>query len=233
MLLPPPLIECQQLGSAHCHNHTVDRLPWAVLTQELQERDPARGVRGLVRVLRRIAARRVEKDGLIGEPPVTTARAPNTTQRLLAKLLGEGKVQSRVHQHGGLARAGRSDDHVPRQIVETRTVTPRLERLQSLVEALGKLRGLTGSGAGALHVRCRTGLFGDFLGKTLVVLCVAHLSEQHVERVQRHENENRDQAFHDSLERLGVAKGEIRPGEPDDERQEQQPEGDQHGAVSE
>ena len=71
-----------------------------------------------VGVLRRVAAGGVEKHRFVGEPPVAVARAADAAQRAFPDALLERKLQSGIDERRRLARPGRADDHVPRQVVE-------------------------------------------------------------------------------------------------------------------
>ena len=113
----------------------------AVLAQ--QARNSAQPALSDVRVgiLRRVAAGGVEKDRFVGEPPVAIARAADAAQRALADALLERELQPGVEQRRRLARTGRADDDVPRQIVEAVTAAPLLlERRDRLFEPLAQLR---------------------------------------------------------------------------------------------
>ncbi len=103
-----------QLVQPDRDQHPVDRLQRAMLAQQGEEALPGAGIGDRVGVLGRIAPRRVDDGGFVGEPEVEIARAADPLQRRV----GEGKAQAGIEQGGGLAGAGRSDDHVPGAAVE-------------------------------------------------------------------------------------------------------------------
>lgn len=112
----------QQLLHAERHQHAVDGLASAEAPQQVQEARPCGTVLCRVAFLRGVAAGGVQQHGLVGEPPVAVARAADATDRRLAELGGQRKVEARVDQRRGLARTRRADDEVPGQLVD---VAPR------------------------------------------------------------------------------------------------------------
>src|SRR6185312_6254910 len=118
--------------------------------QQLQEGAPAGGVGLRIRVLGRVAACRIQEDRLVGEPPIAVSCTADAAHGLLAELLREREMQAGVDEHGGLARARRSDDDVPGQVVETRRalLARLLERLDRLLEPLLELRRIRRAAAG-------------------------------------------------------------------------------------
>src|SRR5882757_3629934 len=120
MLLALSLAQHQKIRGADRNDHTVDGLMAPKLAQQLQELGPARGVRPGVRILSRVAPRGIEQDRLVRKPPVAVARPADATQRFLAEFLRERKIQAGIHQYRGLPGAWRSDDDVPRQLIEIR-----------------------------------------------------------------------------------------------------------------
>ncbi len=110
-----------QVGQADRHQHAVQRLPPAVLLQHAQEAEPGGGIDRGVAVLRRVASGGIDQHGLVGEPPVAVARAADTADAVrgaLPGLVGEREVQAAIDQRGGLAGAGRADEHVPGKLVQ-------------------------------------------------------------------------------------------------------------------
>ncbi|MNG95652.1 hypothetical protein D3C79_546940 [compost metagenome] len=108
----------QQVRQADGDERTVDRAARALGLEQVEEAQPGRLVDLGVAVLGGVAAGSVEQHRLVGEPPVAVARAADTADGALAQLRGQREVQARIDQRGGLARTGRADDHVPRQLVE-------------------------------------------------------------------------------------------------------------------
>ena len=94
----------EQLAHAHRDDHAVQRLLGAVLEQRLEERHP------LVVIVRLggVAARGVEEDGLVGEPPVAVARAAHAAHAAALRIEVR-ELEAGVAQRGGLAGAGRAD----------------------------------------------------------------------------------------------------------------------------
>src|SRR6185369_17398623 len=90
-------------------------------------------------------AGRVDQDGVVAEPPVAVARPADAAQAFLPEALLQGKAQPRVLQRGGLAGAGRPDDHVPGKPGEGRSAplaARLLEHGERLGEALAQARDL-------------------------------------------------------------------------------------------
>ena len=178
-------------------------------------------------ILRGVAARRVEQDRLVREPPVAVARAADAAQRLLAELLRQRKVQAGVHQHRGLARARRADDDVPRQLVEIRRALARCDFLSASIASSKRLRSCAASARAA---RAASHLAGILRAATsdaslLARACAAQLLELQQRRPRRRRSpesttQPRDRAF----ERLVLREREVRAREPDQQRQQQQPE---------
>ena len=86
----------------------------AVLLEHVEEGDPL----VVVVVLGRVAARRVEEDGLVGEPPVAVARAADAAHAAAAARVEGREGEARLLERGRLSGARRADDHVPGQRVE-------------------------------------------------------------------------------------------------------------------
>ena len=108
----------QQIGDADGHHHAVDRLTGAVFFQQRDEALPLAGVFFALAFLRGVAAGGVEQHGVVGKPPVAVAGAAHAAQRGFAEAIRQREVQAGVDQRGGLAGAGRADDHIPRQLVQ-------------------------------------------------------------------------------------------------------------------
>lgn len=90
--------------------------------------------------------------------------SPHATNGTRAKLGCEWKMQTRVDQRGGLARTGRADDHVPRQLIQiTPLITAQTGLFQQgkrFVHALPQGRQFLGGGDAG---RVRRGLGGQAL----------------------------------------------------------------------
>src|SRR5262249_6093700 len=56
---------------------------------------------------------------------VAVARAADAAQRVVADVPGERELEAAVVQGGGLPRAGRTDDEVPRQLVQVAAAQAR------------------------------------------------------------------------------------------------------------
>ncbi|MNQ40754.1 hypothetical protein D3C85_544150 [compost metagenome] len=142
----------QQVGQADGDEGTVDGPTLALGTQQVEKAQPGGLVHGGVAVLGGVAAGGIQQHGFVGEPPVAVARTAHTANGAAAHLRGQGEVQPGIDQRGGLARAGRADDHVPGQFVQVAPLAPAqlgaLEQGQRLVHALLERRQLFGRGDG-------------------------------------------------------------------------------------
>src|SRR2546430_4856903 len=63
----------------------------------------------------------------------------NATQRSFSSPLLQREMQAGIHERGGLPRTWRTDDHVPRQVVEAVPALPLL--LEQIGRASGRERG--------------------------------------------------------------------------------------------
>ncbi len=109
----------QQVGHRHRHQHAVQRLARPAALQQAEKAGPGLAVAALVAVLRGVAARGVDQHRLVGEPPVAVARAADAAKLVLRRASRRAETCSpELTQRGGLARAGRADDDVPRQLVQ-------------------------------------------------------------------------------------------------------------------
>jgi hypothetical protein len=109
--LPVASICCSlasMIGDVDGDDDAVERLLDAILEELLEERHPLVVVVGLGGV----AARRVEEDGLVGEPPVAVARAADAADAAAAGI-EVGEDEAGVAERRGLAGAGRADHRVP------------------------------------------------------------------------------------------------------------------------
>ena len=88
------------------------------LLQQIEERVPAGAIDRGVRILRGVAAGRVDQHGVLGEPPVAQPRAADAGDRALPHLLRQRETQAGVQQCRRLAGARRTDDRVPRLLVQ-------------------------------------------------------------------------------------------------------------------
>ena len=86
--------------------------------EQLEEADPCGLVDFAVAVLRGIATGGVEQDSVVGEPPVAVACTAYAADGLRPEPLGERETQAGVEQGGGLAGTWRTDDDVPRQLID-------------------------------------------------------------------------------------------------------------------
>ncbi len=80
-----------QVGKTDGDDGAVDRLPLAVLLEQLEKAGPCARVDGGVTVLRRVAAGRVDQHRLVGEPPIA-GPGPAHAADLLAGSPASGKV---------------------------------------------------------------------------------------------------------------------------------------------
>ena len=134
-----------QILGADREDDAVHRAALAVLAQQREELPPACAVGRRVGVLRRVAARGVEKHRFVGEPPVAVARAADAAQRALAHPLLQRELQPRVDERRRLAGPRRADEHVPRQVVQAVAAPPLLlERRDGFFEPFAKLHGFGG-----------------------------------------------------------------------------------------
>ena len=101
------LVGVDHVGDAHGHEHAVDGLAAPVLLEQLEERDPL----VVVVLLCREAAGGVEEDRLVGEPPIAVAGTADAAHAAPAARVLVREHQARALERGGLARAGRADDH--------------------------------------------------------------------------------------------------------------------------
>ena len=213
-----------QILRADREQDAVQRAPAAVLPQQRQELEPAGAVGRRVRVLGEIAARGVEEDRLVGEPPVAVARAADALQRIAAGFLFERKVQAGVDERRRLSRTGCADDRVPRQVVEAVPAAPlRLERADGFLEPLPQRDGVGTRlllGGGLHHGRHQLVARADRL----------QLLPQDRPDVGEHDQQDDDQPGDPRLERVVVEEGEEGPGHPDEQCQEDQAENRQRFA---
>ena len=100
------------------HDHPVQRLARAGAAQQGQKPVPALLVRRGVGVLGGVAAGGVDQHRLIGEGPVAESGAADTFHLGGFQFGGEREAQAGIGQGGGLAGAGRADDHVPGLFVQ-------------------------------------------------------------------------------------------------------------------
>ena len=127
-------IGLEQLIDAQRDDYPVDRLLGPVGLELAEQAAPALRIGGRIRILAGIAARGVDDRSLVGEPEVEVAGAADAFERLV----GERKAQARIEQRGGLARARRADNHIPRAAVEIVALAARglLELLDRLAHPL-------------------------------------------------------------------------------------------------
>ncbi|MNE39091.1 hypothetical protein D3C80_1330210 [compost metagenome] len=166
----------QQIGDADGHHHAVDRLTGTVFFQQADEAFPLVGVFLALAFLSGITTRGIKQHGVIGEPPVAVTGTAHTAQGRLAEAIRQRKMQAGVDQRGGFTGTRRTDDHIPRQLVEilaaevghpavfavplTRCEAGFLQQLRRFIKALGQLLILFGY---RLAVFCR-----NFFGGTQV-----------------------------------------------------------------
>ncbi|SAJ32093.1 Uncharacterised protein [Enterobacter cloacae] len=108
----------KQVGNADGDNHAVDGLATAVFTQQVDKFQPLPGVLNLLTLLSGIAPRGIQQNRLVGEPPVTVARAANAAQRGFTEAVRQRELQPGVGQRGGFTGTRRANNDVPRQLIE-------------------------------------------------------------------------------------------------------------------
>ncbi|MGY3120219.1 hypothetical protein ACVWXQ_004156 [Bradyrhizobium sp. S3.14.4] len=116
----------------------VDRLARPAFLQDVQERQPAILVGLAVGVLGRVAAGGIDQHRLLGEPPIAVARTADPRDRCGRRPARERKFEPGIDQRRGLAGSGRTDDDVPRQIVEIARLVAAggLQRRERILHAL-------------------------------------------------------------------------------------------------
>src|SRR5690606_29391310 len=97
---------------------TVDRLARPVLLKQVEKREPAVLVRGRIGVLCRVAAGGVDEDRVLGEPPVAIAGAADAGDGGRRRAPRERELETGIDERRGLAGARRTDEEIPRQVVE-------------------------------------------------------------------------------------------------------------------
>ena len=172
---------------------------------------------------------------------------PTPRTACCAEPVGEREIESRVEQRGGLARTGRADEDVPRQLVD---VLPRRQRskpashrladwlsepcltqdahrfLEALAQRSDLLRG--GSFFGP---RRSGGLLEQALDELAVRLAGPEGSPYDACQIGRDDDRDDDPAHRFRLERAIVGERDERAGEPDEQRDREQAERRQHPTV--
>ena len=194
---------------------TIDRLPRPALLQEIEEREPAFLVAFGIGILRRIASRRIDQNGLFREPPIAVARAADARHRRRRRASRQRKFQPGIHQRRRLACAGRTDDHVPGQIIQ----------IAGLVAASRLQRG-----EGILHPLLQHGLVIDRLLGTadairdlLGALATPQETEARDPCGASDEKQNDNVANDRIFKRMPTAEGDERTGEVNHGRQRTEP----------
>ena len=225
------------VGQAEGDHHAVDRPPAPVPLQQGQEAGPGGTVDQFVGILGGVAPGGVQDHRLLGEPPVAVARAADAANGVLAELVHQREFHARIPERGGLARPRRTDDHVPRQLIQippgterTAAQTRLFQRGDGLAEALLQGGDLLGRGV-RLGLSRRGGGGGD-VGQHGGVGALAAYRHGHGPHRPAHDHHHDgDHPRHRPGQRLGPGDGDQRPDEPDQQRHEQQPQGGQHPAV--
>ena len=109
--------ECQ-IAQRERDQQAVQRLARPGLLQQIEKGVPAGAIDRGVRILRGVAAGGVDQHGVLGEPPVAQPCAADAGDRALPHLLRQRETQAGVQQCRRLAGAGRTDDRVPRLLVQ-------------------------------------------------------------------------------------------------------------------
>ena len=86
------LILQRQVGQRNRNHRPVDRLPNAVLFQQIEKAEPSRIIRIRIAFLRGIAPRRINQHSVIGEPPIAVAGAADPANRFFAKLIRQREL---------------------------------------------------------------------------------------------------------------------------------------------
>ena len=115
--VPLALANARMNKKSHGRARRLGWLARPVFAQQGQEALPGVPVGRGVGILGGVAARRVDQHGFVGKPPVAVAGAADALDLVSAELIGEREAQAGVDQRGGLARAGRANEDVPRQLV--------------------------------------------------------------------------------------------------------------------
>ncbi len=205
----------QNILDADGDQDTIDRLSRPALLQQIEEGEPAFLVALGVGILRRIAPRRIDQNGLFREPPIAVARAADACDRGRRRAPRQRKFQTGIDQRRRLARARRTDDDVPGQIIE----------IAGLVAAGGLQRGERVLHALLEHGLVVDRLFGaaDAFGDLLGALATLEDTEAGNRRGARDEKQDDNVANDGIFKRMPVAEGDERAGEVDDGRQRAEP----------
>ncbi len=205
--------QIDDVGDADRQNDAVDRLARPVLPQHFEEGEPAPPVDLGVRILRGVAPGRVDQHRLVGEPPVAVSRSADALNGFGRGVAGQRKLQAGIDERRRLARAGRPDDEIPGQVVESACA-----RLAGALEGCERILHLflqdrrVALLLGRLGHRLRDGGGGAAPGDDAP-------DDRTADDQQNDEDD--DEARDDALERLRVADGDERPGEPDERRKNQ------------
>ena len=218
----------QQILDVDGEQHAVDRLARSRALEQGEEVVPGAGIDILVAFLCGVAARGVDQHRIGGEPPLAIARAAHAVHRGLAAAFGEQKLQPGIHQRRGLARAGRTDEDVPGQLVELLAAAePRaplrsLQALHGVVETLRQHLRLLVAG----RRPARQALQQDRVSAAPLPCGV----DQAGDPCQPQQQKERDANPH-GTQRRDRADGDQRPDPPDDCRQDQQAQRADHGRA--
>jgi hypothetical protein len=197
----------EQVLEADRHEHAVDRLARPVAVKQIEEGEPAPLVEPRVGILRRIAAGRIDQDGVLGEPPIAIAGSADALELVRNHAFGEGKFEARVDERGRLARAGRADQEIPRQVVEVAglAAAQAAQPGEGLLHALGEdgLVAFVGTHAGGNSIRPEA--------------AAPNAQRDNAAGKAEDAGDDRDPGA-GILERAAVREGHERPGEPDQRR---------------
>ncbi len=220
VLLPARLVEGEQVGQAHRHDHAVDRPPLAILAQQIEKLRPRRRIRAAVGILGGVTPGSVEEHRLVGEPPVAVAGAADAADRFLAELVRQREVEAGVLQQGALARTRRADHHVPRQRIQVGAAAAVLAQgVDRLLEAPLQLRPFVG-GAIVGAARCRRTLLAEVAGHLTRLAPHAHLPHLQPYRPDHHDHQDHQQPHDLAFQRVRFAETEVGAAEPDQQAQQ-------------
>ena len=110
----------RQIRQADRDNRSIDGLAFAVFLEQPQKAEPCGIVCLSITFLRGIAPGGIDQHRIIRKPPIAIARAAHTGGRLRLAILCQWELQTAVHNRRGLARTGRANNDVPRQLIKMR-----------------------------------------------------------------------------------------------------------------